>query len=61
MYLNEDQLKAIKSLSDRIDLATKFRTYSEKFSAENYQDPMLQNFFCPYFKDFCSKLECLLD
>ncbi len=45
MYLNEDQLKAIKSLSDRIDLATKFRTYSEKFSAENYQDPMLQNFF----------------
>ncbi len=41
MYLNEDQLKAIKSLSDRIDLATKFRTYSEKFSAENYQDPML--------------------
>lgn len=37
MYLHEQQLDVIKSLSDRIDLATKFRTYAEKFSAENYQ------------------------
>ena len=35
--MNERQSTAIHSLSDRIDLATKFRTYAEKFSAENYQ------------------------
>ena len=37
MYLNERQTKSTKSLSDRIDLATKFRTYAEKFASENYQ------------------------
>ena len=37
MYLNEQQTESTRSLSDRIDLATKFKTYAEKFASENYQ------------------------
>ncbi len=37
MYLNERQTNSTRSWSDRIDLATKFQTYAERWGSENYQ------------------------
>ena len=37
MYLNERQTNSTRSWSDRIDLATKFQTYLERWGSENYQ------------------------
>ena len=37
MYMNEHKIDVAKALSDKIELAMKYKLYNQKFASENYQ------------------------